>query len=168
MPRKESGGTSTIYISSEVTSEPDSFIKNEYEMDPLGIKEEPFEVYQVVQGNKRKHEDSEVTSCESGVENKYEMDPLDIKGEVSENYEVARCKRRKLEGKQYLCNECNYAATRAAHLRQHKESKHEGIRYPCSECDYVATRAECLKRHKKSKHEGISYPCSECVMLQQQ
>ena len=31
----------------------------------------------------------------------------------------------------------------------------EGTRYPCSECDYAATRAEDLKQHKESKHEGL-------------
>ena len=40
-PLKTPGGTHTIYISSEVTSEPESSVKNEYEMDPLDIKEEP-------------------------------------------------------------------------------------------------------------------------------
>ena len=54
---KTSGGTHTIYISSEVTSEPESSVKNEYQMSPLNIKEEPLANYQVAQGIKRKHED---------------------------------------------------------------------------------------------------------------
>ena len=29
--------------------------------------------------------------------------------------------------------------------------------YPCTECDYVATKASNLKQHKKSKHEGIRF-----------
>ena len=81
-PFKTPGGTHTIYISSEVTSEPESSIKNEYEMDPLDIKEEPLANYQVVQGNKRKHVDSEVSSePKSSIKNKYEMDPLEIREE---------------------------------------------------------------------------------------
>ena len=58
MSYKDSVGTNTIYIGSEVASELESFIKNEYEMDPLDIKEELFEKSQVAQGDKRRYEDS--------------------------------------------------------------------------------------------------------------
>ena len=39
-------------------------------------------------------------------------------------------------------------------LRQHKESKPEAIRYPCDQADYAATRASHLKQHKEYKHDG--------------
>ena len=51
--------------------------------------------------------------------------------------------------------ECEYAATKANHLKRHKEIKHEGIRYPCNECEYAATQAGDLKRYKKRKHVTV-------------
>ena len=41
----------------------------------------------------------------------------------------------------YPCDQCDYAATTASTLKQHKESKHEGVGYPCDQCDYIATTA---------------------------
>ena len=45
--------------------------------------------------------------------------------------EPKRTKRSKVG---FSCNQCEYVATRAHHLRIHVENKHEGVRYPCSQC----------------------------------
>jgi len=37
----------------------------------------------------------------------------------------------------YPCNECEYVASRADHLKRHVENKHIRIRYACDECEYV-------------------------------
>ena len=55
----------------------------------------------------------------------------------------------------YPCDRCEYAATRAADLKKHKESKHEGIRYTCDQCDYAASNAGNLKRLKFASIEDI-------------
>ena len=61
----------------------------------------------------------------------------------------------------YPCNDCEYVAKRAYHLKRHVENKHTGVRHPCSECEFVATRADNLKIHVASKHNGVIYPCSQ-------
>ena len=55
----------------------------------------------------------------------------------------------------YPCPNCDFAATKASHLKKHVESKHEGVRYPCPECKYAATQKGDLKRHLKNKHKWI-------------
>ena len=72
------------------------------------------------------------------------------------------CKKLKQFDEKYLCDQCEYAATKASQLKRHKESKHEGIRYPCDQCEYAATRVSSLKQHKESKHEGFRYQCDQC------
>ena len=61
----------------------------------------------------------------------------------------------------YPCYQCDYAATRASHLKRHIESKHEGERYPCPECEHAATTASDLTRHVTNNHEGMRYTCSQ-------
>lgn len=46
-----------------------------------------------------------------------------------------------------------------------KKNVHEGITYPCRQCDYAATTAAHLKNHKKSCHEGVRYPYEQHNML---
>ena len=45
----------------------------------------------------------------------------------------------------YPCNDCEYVATRADHLKRRVENKHIGIRYACDVCEHVATRVDYLK-----------------------
>jgi len=46
-----------------------------------------------------------------------------------------------------------------------KKNVHEGITYPSRQCDYAATTAAHLKNHKKSCHEGVRYPYEQHNML---
>ena len=64
-----------------------------------------------------------------------------------------KLKKIKNNKDEYLCFQCEHAATTARHLKRHIESKHEGVRYPCPECEYVAPSAQGLKRHLKKKHD---------------
>ena len=66
----------------------------------------------------------------------------------------------------YLCDLCNYLASKKSHLKRHKDSIHFGIKGPvkhhCDQCEYAARDRSNLKRHIESKHEGIMYPCDQC------
>ena len=42
------------------------------------------------------------------------------------------------ENIKYLCNQCEYKATRKGHLKTHEMSVHENIKYPCNQCEYKA------------------------------
>ena len=42
------------------------------------------------------------------------------------------------ENIKYLCNQCEYKATRKGHLKTHEMSVHENIKYPCDQCEYNA------------------------------
>ena len=37
------------------------------------------------------------------------------------------------------------------------KSKHEGVKYLCEQCDYKATRCGNVLRHIEFKHEGVKY-----------
>ena len=44
------------------------------------------------------------------------------------------------EGVKYLCNLCDYKASRQGHLKTHKSSVHMGVKYSCNQCDYRASQ----------------------------
>ena len=52
----------------------------------------------------------------------------------------------------FPCDQCEYVATRAGNLKQHKAAKHLGVRYPCDLCDHVSTQLGNLKQHKAVMH----------------
>ena len=60
------------------------------------------------------------------------------------------------------CNQCDYQASRGAHLRQHKLNVHEGLKYSCTSCDYKSGDKSNLKRHVEKEHLGVSYTCEVC------
>ena len=87
-------------------------------------------------------------------------------------------------GQTYQCGKYDYVATQDGNLKRHVENMHEGVRYLCDQCDYAATKVrrhiksnhpcdQCeytatitgdlkrhmssLRRHIKTKHEGIKY-----------
>ena len=68
----------------------------------------------------------------------------------------------------YSCDKCEYAASKASHLKQHNKIKHEGVTYPCDNCENAATRVSDLKWHIESKHKGVRYPCDNVITLQLQ
>ena len=52
----------------------------------------------------------------------------------------------------FPCEQCDYKASRADHLKRHKFSIHENGRLQCNQCEFSATRADNLKRHIKRIH----------------
>ena len=51
------------------------------------------------------------------------------------------------------CNQCDYASSRADHLKQHFKT-HSGEKpNKCSQCDYASSQAGILRRHLKT-HAG--------------
>ena len=62
----------------------------------------------------------------------------------------------------YICDQCDYQATKRGHLKTHFESVHEGIKYAFNQCDYKATLQCNLKTHIESKHDGVKYACGQC------
>ena len=62
----------------------------------------------------------------------------------------------------YICNQCDFQATRQCHLTAHIQSKHDGVKYACDQCDYQATTQSHLTRHIRSMHEGLKYACDQC------
>ena len=72
----------------------------------------------------------------------------------------------KNEDVKYVCNQCDYQATRQKNLTTHIQSKHEGVKYACNQCDYQATRQDNLRVHIQSKHEGSMDVISVVIKLQ--
>merc|ERR1711970_1316140 len=48
---------------------------------------------------------------------------------------------------QFPCEQCDYKASRADHLKRHIFSVHEKSRINCNLCEFSATRVDNLKRH---------------------
>ena len=54
------------------------------------------------------------------------------------------------------CDQCDYnKAKHQTGLTYHKQSKHEGVRYVCNQCEYEATKQGNLTIHKQNKDEGV-------------
>lgn len=72
----------------------------------------------------------------------------------------------KQEGVKYLCDKCDYAASRKEDLRRHIKGKYENVSYPCPKCDYTETLAHNLKRHTERKHDELRHQYNEwcCVV----
>ena len=51
------------------------------------------------------------------------------------------------------CNQCDYASSRAGHLRQHLETHSGEKSNKCNQCDFASFRAGDLGRHLKI-HSG--------------
>ena len=58
---------------------------------------------------------------------------------------IKRQSMKAFDPMQYPCDQCQYAATRATHLKVRKQSMHEGIRDPCDKCRYSSSAASALK-----------------------
>jgi len=65
----------------------------------------------------------------------------------------------------FQCDQCEFAASKPAYLKQHKASKHEGIKLSCDQCDSFFAFPSSLIRHKETKHQGTTYPCDECMYV---
>jgi hypothetical protein len=53
---------------------------------------------------------------------------------------------------QFTCDQCDYKASRADHLRRHMFTVHENGRIQCNRCEFSATRADNLKRRIRRIH----------------
>ena len=75
---------------------------------------------------------------------------LNIVGEEDLNSSEIRGKSAKRD--QFPCEQCDYKASRADHLRRHMFTVHENGRIQCNHCVFSATRADNLKRHINRIH----------------
>ena len=96
-------------------------------------------------------------------------------------------KSKRARKSEYLCDLCDYKATKPGALRKHIELFHETkleqctlcpyegekqlfkkhlmiheANFPCTLCHFNASTAGNLKRHIEEKHEGTKFPCSKC------
>ena len=62
----------------------------------------------------------------------------------------------------YVCQHCNYKATKRNNLLKHVSAIHDGVKYPCTICNYKATQKWHLVRHASAIHDGIKFPCTDC------
>ena len=51
------------------------------------------------------------------------------------------------------CNQCDYAATQAGHLRTHLKTHSGEKTYKCNQCDYASNQAGNLRTHLTT-HSG--------------
>ena len=64
------------------------------------------------------------------------------------------------EKKSNICNQCDYASSRAGNLKRHLTS-HTGEKpNKCNQCHYASSRADVLKTHLKIHSEEKSNKCS--------
>ena len=63
----------------------------------------------------------------------------------------------------FPCQQCEYQANSADHLKDHVEGKHgTEKKYSCPQCDHKTKAKDYLRRHIRNKHKGIEYQCQEC------
>ena len=55
----------------------------------------------------------------------------------------------------FLCDQCNYRATRKDTLFQHINSIHKGFKFPCDQCEYKAGGRGTSLNHIRSIHKGV-------------
>ena len=61
------------------------------------------------------------------------------------------------------CNQCDYASTRAGHLKRHLKAHSGEKSNKCSQCDYASTQASNLRTHLNTHSSGEkSYKCNQC------
>ena len=62
----------------------------------------------------------------------------------------------------HKCNQCNFSANDASHLRRHI-MKHTGEKpHKCNQCDYISIQSSVLKSHKRT-HSGESLTDAQCA-----
>ena len=76
------------------------------------------------------------------------------------------CKEEILNKKEKnACDQCNYKAKEASHLRSHKAAVHEKVTHFCDTCSYKSTWKQNLDDHIKRKHRNVvkfTHPCGLC------
>ena len=70
-----------------------------------------------------------------------------------------------LTKRRFPCDECDYKAGRADHLRRHKNKVHDVANsftnqstktFNCDNCDFTSVRSDNLKRHVEKKHQSAN------------
>ena len=77
-------------------------------------------------------------------------------------YGTENCPNSLLHEKMFLCDQCNYSATRKGNLKIHIQHDHEGIVFPCTKCTFSAERLSSLKWHTRTLHEDNKFHCDQC------
>ena len=49
-----------------------------------------------------------------------------------------------------------------ASIRKQKLSVHEGVKFICDQCEYEATRRSHVTEHKKAQPDGLTFDCDQC------
>ena len=75
---------------------------------------------------------------------------------------ISEIKRSLCKDRQFLCNQCDYAASRKHDLVRHSQSVHKGMTYECGQCEYKTSHKGSLITHQTSVHEMRKYQCREC------
>ena len=57
------------------------------------------------------------------------------------------------------CNQCDYASSRADHLRTHLKT------HKCNRCNFASSRADMLRRHVKLHNGEKSNKCNKCDFI---
>ena len=68
----------------------------------------------------------------------------------------------KYEGKRFVCDFCDYKATRPDRLKRHVRVSHEGLEYKCSDCSYKTPIRKYLEQHQLTNHTMGKLFCEFC------
>merc|ERR1712218_523936 len=60
------------------------------------------------------------------------------------------------------CNQCDYASSRAGHLRTHLKTHSGENSNKCNQCDYASSSAGNLRAHLKRHRGEKSNKCNQC------
>ena len=63
--------------------------------------------------------------------------------------------------KDFICDLCDYSATRKQGLGQHRKAVHLDLQFECQECYFKTSREYRLSEHQLIEHEGERYSCDE-------
>ena len=74
-------------------------------------------------------------------------------------------KKKDNSEKRHKCEQCEYATSRASHLKRHVLGVHKKLKnFKCEKCEYAASQAGDLKKHVLLVHDKIkSYKCEQWV-----
>ena len=50
-----------------------------------------------------------------------------------------------------------------ASIKKQKLSVHEGVKFICDQCEYEATRRSHITEHKKAQPDGVTFDGDQCV-----